>query len=508
MSSRTSGAPPTVAISFSAEPIDQVSVDALVVGVPEQGEPLSEPAFALDAALGGNLRNWLAEARFTGKLAGTAVVQTLGGLPAKRLVAVGLPNQGLTAEDIRRAYGAAAMAARSAGAVSVAVVPPSGLADQTAAYRAAVEGLLLALYDFRAYRSDTDDANTVEQWTFLAEQDDDAREGLRQGFAVAAGVYLARDLTYEPGNVLYPETLTAVARSLATDVELDFKEFDEAQLAEMGAGALVAVGQGSSRPPRLFHMTYTPAKPSVAAVAVVGKGITFDTGGFSLKTVDGIVSMKQDMAGSAAVLGVMRAIAELDLPITVHGIVAAAENMASDTAYRPDDVLRAMNGKTIEITSTDAEGRLVLADALVYTARQGVEEMIDIATLTGAKMVALGAESVAVYCNDDAMAAGLLEAAGETGEIFWRMPLWDHLKPKLKSETADLKNTGGRDGGSITGALFIGEFSEGKKWAHLDIAGAAWSSSATGYTPKGATGVTVRALIAYLEAKARQEPES
>src|SRR5690606_38967550 len=286
------------------------------------------------------------------------------------------------------------------------------------------------------------------------------------------------------------------------DNELEYKEFDEEQLKEMGAGAMVAVGMGSSHPPRLIHLTYTPSGESKGTIAFVGKGITFDTGGMSLKTVDGIVTMKTDMAGGAAVLGAMRALAGLDLPYTVHGVIAAAENMPSDTAFRPGDVLTALNGKTIEIISTDAEGRLVLADALVYAARQGAAEMIDLATLTGAKVVALGAPSVAVFSNDDAMAKDVVAAGDEAGELFWHMPLWKELKKQINSDIADMKNSGGRGGGSITAALLLAEFAEGTKWAHLAIAGAATSDSATGYRVKGATGVGVRALINYLEAKA------
>nr|MBA2451803.1 hypothetical protein [Chloroflexia bacterium] len=259
---------------------------------------------------------------------------------------------------------------------------------------------------------------------------------------------------------------------------------------------------GSTHPPRMMHLTYTPRGESKGTIAFVGKGITFDTGGMSLKTTDGIVTMKTDMAGGAAVLGAMRALAGLDLPYTVHGIIAAAENMPSDTAFRPGDVLTALNGKTIEIISTDAEGRLVLADALVYAARQGAEEMIDLATLTGAKVVAIGAESVAVFSNDDDMAKAVVAAGTEAGELFWQMPLWDALKKQISSPIADMKNSGGRGGGSITAALLLSEFAEGKKWTHLDIAGAATSDTASGYRVKGPTGVGVRALINYLEAKA------
>lgn len=491
-----------VTVQFSGDDVTQVETDALVLAVPSLEGDWEGPLAAVDAAMGGMLSAALRDSSFKTGVGNCKVIPTLGRIPAKRVVVTGLPAEGASAEDVRRAYGGAARVAKNAGATSAACAAPSGGLDESAGYRAVVEGALLALYDFTTYKSKDNGKPGIANWTFLAEETDAASLGVAQGHALAAGVYLARDLVSEPGNTLYPETFAAIARDVAKEAELEYKEYDEKQLAEMGAGALVAVGQGSSHPPRLMHLTYTPSGESKGTIAFVGKGITFDTGGMSLKTVDGIVTMKTDMAGGAAVLGAMRALAGLDLPYTVHGVIAAAENMPSDTAFRPGDVLTALNGKTIEIISTDAEGRLVLADALVYAARQGAEEMIDLATLTGAKVVALGAPSVAVFSNDDTMAKDVVAAGDEAGELFWHMPLWKELKKQINSDIADMKNSGGRGGGSITAALLLAEFAEGTKWAHLDIAGAATSDSAKGYRVKGATGVGVRALINYLEAKA------
>jgi leucyl aminopeptidase len=499
---RTTGAPPTIQVRFSGDNIASVSTDALILAVPPGDKPWDGPLAEVDAAMDGTLRSAANDSTFKAKTGTTLVVPTLGKIAARRIVLTGLAASDATAEDVRRAYGSAARVAKNSGANSVACAPPGGGLDTVAGYRAAIEGALLAMYTFTTYKSRKDDKPGIQEWTFLAEETADATEGVSQGYALAAGVYLARDLVSEPGHALYPETFAKIAAEVAKDNELEYREFDEKQLAEMGAGAIVAVGQGSVHLPRMMHLTYTPAGESRGTIALVGKGITFDTGGMSLKTVDGIVTMKTDMAGGAAVLGAMRALAGLDLPFTIHGIIAAAENMPSDTAFRPGDVVTALNGKTIEIISTDAEGRLVLADALVYAAREGAEEMIDLATLTGAKMVALGAESVAVFSNDDQMAADVVAAGTEAGELFWHMPLWDALKKQIRSDIADMKNSGGRGGGSITAALLLSEFAEGKKWTHLDIAGAAMSSSASGYRVKGATGVGVRALINYLEAKA------
>jgi leucyl aminopeptidase len=501
MAARESGAPPTTSIGFSDQAVTEAAVDALVLTVADVNGDWQGPLAEINDALNGQLQAALQGADFKAKVGSTYSLATLGQLPVRLLIVSGLPESGASAEDVRKAYGVAATAARNAKAKTVACPAPSGI-DTTDAYRAAVEGALLALYDFKVYRSAEDELSNVESWSFLAAESPEAAEGVQLGLAMAAGVYLARDLVFEPGNTIFPVSLANVAREMARNQELEYQEFDEVQLAEMGAGALTAVGVGSTNPPRLMHMTYTPSGESRGTIALVGKGITFDTGGMSLKTGEGMVPMKTDMAGSAAVLGAMRAISEMELPFTVYGIVAAAENMPSGTAYRPSDVLTALNGKTIEVISTDAEGRLVLADALVYAARQGAEEMIDLATLTGAKVVALGSESVAVFSNDDQMAADIVAAGDAAGELFWHMPLWEALRPQLNSETADMKNTGGRGGGSITAALFLAEFAEGKKWTHLDIAGAAWTSSTNGYTPKGATGVAVRALVNYLENKA------
>jgi leucyl aminopeptidase len=508
MANRASAAPPTVRIGFSGDSVTTVAADALVLAVPPgvDGDAAWQgPLAEVDAALDGALREALRDAGFNGSVGKTHVIATLGRLPARRIVVTGLPDDAATANDIRRAYGVAATAAKNAGATSVVCPPPGGTLDETARYRAAVEGLLLALYDFKLYKSDNDEnAKGIESWSFLTSETEAARRGLDTGYAVAAGVYLARDLVNEPGQTIYPETLAAAAREMSKENELEYVEFDENQLLEMGATAIYDVGKGSVHPPRMFHMTYRPSGESKGTIAFVGKGITFDTGGMNLKPTGGIETMKTDMAGSAAVVGAMRAVAALDLPYTVYGIVASAENMPSGSAFRPGDVVRAMNGKTMEIISTDAEGRLVLSDALVYAAREGADEMIDLATLTGAKMIALGAESVAVFSNDDDFAQRVVAAGTEAGELFWQMPLWDALKKQIKSDIADMKNSGGRGGGAITAALLLAEFAEGKPWVHLDIAGAAWADSARDYTPKGPTGVGVMALVNYLEAKAAE----
>lgn len=316
---------------------------------------------------------------------------------------------------------------------------------------------------------------------------------------------LARDLVNEPGLDLFPERLAGRAWEVADQLGLACTIYDRKALEEMGAGGIVGVGQGSSREPRLIHLVYTPDGESTGTIGFIGKAITFDTGGVNLKPADGMRNMKIDMAGGAAVLGAMRAIAELKPPFTVHGVIAAAENMPSHTAYRPGDVLRTLSGKTVEITNTDAEGRIVLADAMTFAARQGAELMIDLATLTGASVVAVGNEAASLFGTDDTLVSDLLQASEHAGERMWHMPLWESYRADLNSDIADIKNSGNRDGGAIKAALFLKEFTNGVPWAHLDVAGPAWSGKESGYRTVGATGYGVHTLVTFLEQRAGRD---
>ncbi len=287
---------------------------------------------------------------------------------------------------------------------------------------------------------------------------------------------------------------------MARESGLPCEVLDERALESGGYNSILAVGKGSAAPPRLIEMVYEPRSGGATkTIALVGKTITFDSGGLDLKTQDGMYAMKTDMGGGAAVLGAMRAIALVKPNVRVIGILTAAENMPSGTAMRPSDVVTALNGKTFEIGNTDAEGRMVLADAVTHAARAGADEIIDLATLTGAKMVALGSVAVAVMGNDEGLISRFLMAAGNAGERVWQLPMWEEYREQLKSDIADLKSTGGRGGGAITAGMFIGEFVEGKPWIHLDIAGSAATDRDSAYTPKGATGVMVRSLVRYVE---------
>ena len=491
-----------------------MQADALIIPVSTRDGALhlDEVASQVDEALGGEIARLAADARFTGKTGTRFQVPTMGRLPARRIVLAGTgdPNK-LTAEAIRRAWGVATTAARDAGAEQVlsALPPAGGPLDPGDALAAALTGAELATYRFSRYWGSVKNKNhqkEIATLTFVGERLDQTglASSLERGRAVAAGVSLARDLFNEPARELTPVRVAEIAQDIAQDQGLEITIYGPDELREMGADATVTVGAGSSNPPRLIHLIYRPenADGSERQIGLVGKCITFDTGGYSIKPTEGMLDMKGDMSGGAAVLGAMSVLRQLGVSHTVHGVICAAENMISGDAFRPGDVLTGMNGVTMEILSTDAEGRLVLADGLVYAARQGVQELIDLATLTGAKVIALGDQTTALFSNNDELAGNLLAAAESAGELMWRMPLTEELESQIKGEVADLKNTGGRSGGSITAALFLQHFSEGLPWAHLDIAGGNRTTKERPYTPKGATGVGVRTLLDYLTAEA------
>jgi len=477
------------------------SVDAMLIPVGSGPDGWNGVASEVDATLDGALKRLAEESGFTGQAGKTFLLATLGAIAARRVCLVGYGTPGAVDVDKRRRSWANALrSAVQAGATSIAV----SLEDPgPAATGVAVEGMLLGNYRFVEYfgslREPDRNENVPEVTIFTREGEvTPTTEIVRRHTAIAEGVYLARDLVSEPASSLNPATMSSRAADVAKAHGLEITVLGVEDLQRLGAGAILDVGKGSDVPPCLIHLVYRPdGAVDGPPVGLVGKCITFDTGGYSIKTGEGMLTMKGDMAGGAAVLGAMSALPALQVRREVHGVICAAENMISGAAFRPGDVLKAMNGITIEITSTDAEGRLVLADGLVYAARQGVAKMIDLATLTGAAVVALG-DTTALFSNDDDLAARLLEAADRTGERTWRMPLVADYKDRLKGEIADLKNTGGRPAGAIVAALFLEHFSEGIPWAHLDIAGSARSDKTSGYTPKGATGTGVRTLLAYL----------
>ena len=489
-------------VDVSAAPLETVAADALVIGVYAADKRLRDVAARVDRALGGQLKEIFDAEKFAAKPAHVTHTHTGGRIPARRVVVVGLGvRQELTLETVRRAAAAGVRRARELGARSVAVDVLGDRLPAKARAHAVTEGAILGGYTFDRYKKEKTDKR-VETLT-LVESDGrrrkDVTEGARTGRIFAEATCFARDLVNSPANDVHPTHLARVAQQIAREAKLDLKVFDRAECEKMGMGAFLGVAAGSEQPPKFIHLAYTPSGKRRKRVAIIGKGITFDSGGLDLKPAEGMLRMKDDMSGAAAVLGIMRALPALAPGVEVHGLIAATENMPSGSAIRPGDVLRAMNGTTIEVGNTDAEGRLTLADALCYAGdKLGVDEMIDMATLTGACVVALGPMCSGLFANNQALAGRLLSAAEQAGERVWQLPLIDEYREHLKSEVADLNNVGPRGGGAITAGLFLKEFAGDRPWAHMDIAGPAFVEKDTPIGPKGATGAPVRTLLCYL----------
>ena len=488
---------------ISATPLKH-STPALVIGCFE--DVRDELFSACDTALDGCLGRLATTKEFSGKINSTRLIHTLGKLPAERLLLVGLGKKGsLDNELLRRAAGNAVQALRSArvAAFATALHLAGGL---EAALEAVCEGTLLGSYTFDMYKTkDRDDRFVFEGMTLLLPKGLSKKEAAAQVERTATlcqGVSLARDLVSHPGNVATTGYLAEAARKLAVRHNLACEILEMDELERMGMNALVAVGKGSVEPPRLIVLEYRGAGENERPVVLVGKGITFDSGGISIKPGAGMEEMKTDMAGGAAVLGAMEAAAGLKLPVNLIVIVPTAENMPDGKAYKPGDVVTSLSGTTIEITNTDAEGRLVLCDALHYAQKKyKPTAMIDLATLTGACVVALGHEASGMMGNDQRLLNALKKAGESCGERVWELPLWDSYGEAMKSDIADLKNAGSRDGGSITAGWFLKQFVGTTRWAHLDIAGTAWGDKSRPCAPKGASGVGVRLLVEYLRGR-------
>ena len=485
--------PLTLDISTTA--IGRVKTDLLAVPVFAERR-LGPGADVVDRALDGDLAGFMAETGFEGKRGETLPVPTQGRLGAKAVVLVGMGEQDkLDAEAMRRA--GAALAKRGSKATKVATTlldaAPASL-DPEAAAQALAEGVKLGAYQFLEYKSDATPSK-LEKVTVLGKVSAKVRAALDRGARIAEAVSWARDLVNEPAAAKSPDDIARLARGLARCSGLKVTVLGGPQLERERLGGLIGVGQGSDRPPRFVRVAYEPARPR-ATVAFVGKGVVFDSGGLSLKTGSGMETMKTDMSGAAAVLAAMSALRDLDVKVRVIGYVPLVENMPSGTAIRPGDVLKIRNGKTVEVLNTDAEGRLILADALSMASEDKPAAIVDLATLTGACMVALGDKVAGLMGNDDAWITQVREAAGRAGESVWHLPLPDEYRKLLDSEIADLRNIGTSSyGGALTAGIFLKEFVNGAPWAHLDIAGPARAGGDDGYVAKGGTGFGVRTLI-------------
>ena len=436
----------------------------------------------------------------------TILLHAAAGLRAKRLLLVGLGKAAkATIHDVRKAAGTAVRFAKPRKLRELAILLPTTF-ETAAAARAAAEGAIIADFDPDTYRSDRKD-QSIDSLTVVAPASLDqktAETGLNEGVIIAESQNFTRDLVNEPGNRMTPTILSQRAADMAKEVGLKCEVYGMEKLKELKMGAFIGVAQGSDEPPALIVMTYEPknAQKDGPVLGLVGKGITFDTGGISIKPSDNMEKMKYDMAGGAAMIGAMRAIAQLKPSVKVIGVVCSTENMPSGRAYKPGDVLTAMSGKTIDVINTDAEGRLVLADGLTYAKQLGATHLINAATLTGAVAVALGQINAGLFSNDDDACQHFTGGLETSGERFWRLPLDDDYREQIRSDIADIKNTGGRYGGAITAAMFLKEFAEDTPWIHLDIAGLAWQDDAKPWTAKGPTGVAVRSIVEWVRSYA------
>jgi leucyl aminopeptidase len=445
----------------------------------------------------------IASGDVTAKSLETTLIHAPKGLKAKRLLLVGGGKAAkFSADEVRKAAGTAVRFAKSRNLKTLAVAVPEGAVAAQAAVRASVEGGFIGDFDPNYYQTDKKDQR-ISDLTIVAgaEADKKALEAsLETGRIMGESQNFTRDLVNEPGNKMTPTILGERAKKMCSEVGIKCEVFGKAKLDEMKMGSFWSVSQGSAEPPALIVMRYEPAKTASNSpvIGLIGKGITFDTGGISIKPADGMEKMKYDMAGGAAMIGAMRAIALLKPSVKVIGIVCAAENMPSGTAQKPGDVQIAMNGKAIEIINTDAEGRLVLADGLCYARHLGCTHLVDAATLTGACVVALGMINAGVFANDDDMYTRFTKAHAAAGEKFWRLPLDDDYRELIKSSIADIMNSGGRFGGAITAAKFLQEFVDDKPWLHLDIAGCAWMEENKPWMAKGPSGIAVRSVVEFV----------
>lgn len=458
---------------------------------------------AVDNVLGGAITALIDDGEIKGKKGEITLIHTLGKMTSSRVLVAGLgkPDQ-FTLQDVSDVAAQCARRLRSIGVTSAATIAHgAGIAGLDAAdcAQAIAEGSLMGLYRFDKYKSaDTDDKD-LDMLTIVESDDSKVKnleKGLATGTAIGEAVNICRDMCNEPANFMTPSEMAEMALSVANHSGLGLEVMERSQMAELGMGALLGVAQGSEEPPKFIILKYEgdPGNPT-NNIGLLGKGITFDSGGLNIKGAAGMLTMKSDMSGGAAVISAMRAIGTLKPKINVTAIVPATENMPSGTAQRPGDVVRAMNGKTIEIDNTDAEGRLVLADAMAYACSIGLGRIVDVATLTGAISVALGNQCMGAFGNEQAFTDIVVAAGNGVGERVWELPTFEEYKEQYKSDIADMTNTGGRGAGSITGAMIIGEFNDGASWVHLDIAAMARTATTKGSKIKGATGVPVRTLV-------------
>ncbi len=488
-------------INVITSAISQVITDVIIIGIFEQ-QPLEGDAAIIDAATAGVISGLISTGEIKGRLNEFTVIYTMGKIPAVRISILGLGKKEQISDDkIRAAVAEAGRSLRRKGIKTITTIPLAagcGPVTRYSSVKAITEGMILGLYNFRKHITKEPENGEVKQLIIAGNGNEDISElqaGVKSGQITAEAVVMARDLVNEPSNHMTPTHLADKAKEMAKTNQLEIAVLEREQVRALGMGAFLGVAQGSQQPPLFIILRYSGRGGTENDLALVGKGITFDSGGISIKPTEGMGDMKGDMAGGAVVMAVLKAISELKPAINVVAIIAATENLPSGTAFKPGDVLKSMSGKTIEIITTDAEGRLTLADAISYARKQNAKAIIDIATLTGAIQVALGNICTGAFSNNQELMDKVLAAGEQAGEYIWQMPMFEEYKEQNKSDVADLKNSGGRYGGSITAAQFLAEFAGDTPWVHLDIAGTSDTDKERGYQVKGATGIPVRTII-------------
>ncbi|MBD2385418.1 leucyl aminopeptidase [Cylindrospermum sp. FACHB-282] len=483
-------------IRLSDTPLLEWAGNTLAVGLFEDAVELTGDLAALDQKFAGILKELIAEEEFTAKANSTIFTRVGAVNQVKKVILVGLGKpEALKLETLRRVAAAVAKVAKKQKTKTLGISLPVWNNDPAATAQAIAEGAQLALYQDNRFKSEPEDKGPqIETIDLLGLSGQEA--AVTRANQIVSGVNLARQLVAAPANAVTPITLAETAQAIATEHGLQVEILEREDCEKLGMGAFLGVAQASDLPPKFIHLTYKPETTAKRKLAIIGKGLTFDSGGLNIKGAgSGIETMKIDMGGAAATLGAAKAIGQIKPDVEVHFISAATENMISGHAMHPGDILTASNGKTIEVNNTDAEGRLTLADALVYADKLGLDAIVDLATLTGACVVALGNDIAGLFTPDDAVASQLEKAAETAGEKIWRLPMEDKYFEGLKSGIADMKNTGPRPGGSITAALFLKQFVKETPWAHLDIAGPVWEDKENGYNGPGATGFGVRTLV-------------
>jgi leucyl aminopeptidase len=488
-------------ITLETKPFVEIEADALVTYVFEDNDPIQGRASEIDSATSGLVKKIAASGEITGKTLEFTLIHAPAGLKAGRLLLVGAGKRPqFNGAVLRKVAGAALRYLKSRSIKNFAFLVREDAANADTA-QALAEGFITANFETDKYKTDKKNGKEIDSVRIAGygEAEKSAGEkGLAVGRVIAESQNFARDLVNEPSNKLTPKILAERAEAMAKEAGLAVEILDEKKIAELKMGALLSVSQGSVEPPRVIVVTYTPAnaKPGAPVIGLVGKAVTFDTGGISIKPAEGMEKMKYDMAGGATMLGVIRALAALGPNVKVICVVPSTENMPGGKAQKPGDIQTAMSGKTIEVLNTDAEGRLILADAIHYAKQLGATHIVDAATLTGAIVVALANINVGVFGSDQAWTDKLLASAKAAGEKMWQLPMDDEYREFIKGSFADIQNIGsGKGGGSITGAWFIREFAGDTPWIHLDIAGTAWNDDAKPWLAKGPTGVALRTLV-------------